>query len=74
MNIKVDEDKYGNPRSVEKEPSAVYEYDSSGEKDNHKANPDICLLTGTMVMSGAGKAVVCAVGENTSLGKADETN
>lgn len=61
MNISVDESKYGKSRSVEKEPSAV-SAEGEDEPDNHKKNPDICLLTGTMVMSGGGRAVVCAVG------------
>ena len=73
MNITVDESKYGYSKSVEKEPSC-HIYDEHGDYDNHKENPDICLLTGTMVMTGGGKAVICAVGQNTSLGKAGESN
>ena len=72
MNITVDESKnYGNSKCVEKEPSALNEneYDNEGEPDNHKDNPDNCLLIGSMVMSGGGKAIVCAVGVNTSLGR-----
>jgi hypothetical protein len=38
MNITVDESKYDNSKNVEKEPSAVSEYegDNNGEEDNHK--------------------------------------
>ena len=67
MNISVDESKYGNSRAVEKEPSALRHDDE--EPDNHKENPDNCLLTGSMIMSGGGKALVLAVGENTSIGR-----
>ena len=72
MNISVDESKYGNSRSGEKEPSAVI--NDEDEPDNHKKNPDNCLLTGSMIMSGGGTAVVCAVGENTSVGKLGASN
>lgn len=68
MNIKVDESRYGNSQAVEKEPSALKKYPED-EPDNHKEHPDNCLLTGSLVMSGGGKALVCAVGENTSLGR-----
>jgi magnesium-transporting ATPase (P-type) len=77
MNITVDESKYGGSKCVEKEPSALREDEEGAEDiegdqepDNHKeVNPDNCLLTGTMVMSGGGKAVVCSVGPNTVLGR-----
>lgn len=39
------------------------------EVDNHKSNPDPFLFTGTMIMSGSGKAVVCAVGKNTRVAR-----
>jgi Ca2+-transporting ATPase len=69
MNIVVDESKYGKPRNVAKEPSALHQGEDvdPNNPDNHRENPDICLLTGTMIMSGGGKAVVCAVGENTAI-------
>jgi Ca2+-transporting ATPase len=65
MNIAVDESKYGNSKNVEKEPSSknAEGADEDGQPDNHKKNPDNCLLTGTMIMSGGGRAVICAVGE-----------
>ena len=73
MNIFIDETKYGNGMAVEKEPSAITVGDD--DPDNHKSkNPDICLLTGSMVMSGCGRAVVCAVGENTSIGSLGKAN
>jgi Ca2+-transporting ATPase len=66
MNISVDESKYGNSRAVEKEPSALT-MEGDDEPDNHKKNPDNCLLTGSMIMSGGGRAVVCAVGQETAV-------
>jgi magnesium-transporting ATPase (P-type) len=73
MNISVDESKYGNSRAVEKEPSALTMGDDD-EPDNHKKNPDNCLLTGSMIMSGGGRAVVCAVGENTAISQLGQSN
>jgi magnesium-transporting ATPase (P-type) len=67
MNIAVDESKYENGKNVEKEPSALSK-EGDDEPDNHKENPDICMLTGTMIMSGGGRAVVCAVGNQTAVG------
>lgn len=71
MNITVNESKYReNAECVEKEPSALNEYpENDDERDNHTKNPDNCLLSGSMVMSGGGKAVILAVGDNTSLGR-----
>ena len=37
--------------------------------DNHDANPDCFLYTNSNVMTGQGRALVCAVGENTFLSK-----
>jgi len=75
MNISVDETKYNNGMDVEKEPSAVLEHaDDFGDTDNHKKNPDFCLLTDSMVMSGGGKAVVCAVGSSTSISSLGRSN
>jgi len=37
--------------------------------DNHKKNPDPFLFTGSMIMTGTGKAVVCAVGKNTRVSR-----
>lgn len=39
------------------------------EIDNHKLNPDPFLLVDSKVMTGQGKALVCAVGENTMLAR-----
>lgn len=38
-------------------------------KDNHDDNPDAFLLTDTSIMTGQGRAIVCAVGENTLLAR-----
>ena len=35
--------------------------------DNHHENPDPFLLTDTKIMTGQGRAIVCAVGSNTLL-------
>ena len=70
MNITVDEGIYNKEYNepVEKEQS---EFFGLGEEqpDNHLDNPDPFLLTDTKIMSGQGKAVVCAVGENTLLAR-----
>jgi len=42
---------------------------NSNELDNHKTHPDPFLLSGSMIMTGSGKAVVCAVGNNTRLAR-----
>lgn len=68
MNITVDETLYGNGRQVEKEPS-TRSFDSEGDPDNHDKNPDNILLTGTSIMTGGGKAVVCSVGDHTLLAR-----
>lgn len=39
--------------------------EENDEPNNHKDNPDPFLFTNSKVMTGHGKAVVCAVGENT---------
>ena len=62
MNISVDESMY-DPRCayVYKE---ISQFDKDGN-DNHSENPDPFLLAGSKIMNGAGKAIVCSVGENT---------
>lgn len=37
--------------------------------DNHKKNPDPFLFAGSMIMTGSGKAVICAVGKNTRVSR-----
>jgi magnesium-transporting ATPase (P-type) len=73
MNIKVDESIYGTIADVEKEPSAHWIENNQGQdvtRDNHEdLSVDNLLLTGSLVMSGGGKAVVCCVGENTFLSR-----
>ena len=41
----------------------------NGRVDNHKENPDPFLFADSKVMSGEGKAVVCAVGERTMMSR-----
>jgi len=72
MNITVDESQYGIADYVEKQSSQVFEHYNAGdgrEPDNHKDNPDNCLLTGSSIMTGGGKALVCSVGSNTLLAR-----
>lgn len=57
---------------MEKQSSQVFErYDAAEgrEADNHKDNPDNCLLAGSAIMTGGGKALVCSVGSNTLLAR-----
>ena len=58
MDITVDEAPYREGRE-----SIVKKSLSTG--DNHRDNPDPFLLSKSLVMTGAGKAVVCAVGKHT---------
>ena len=82
MNIHVDESMYDSRAvDVEKEPSDCYDEphmekdpsDPNGEEvervDNHHENPDPILLTGSKVLNGSGRAVVCAVGSNTRMSR-----
>jgi magnesium-transporting ATPase (P-type) len=51
---------------VSKETSEVYQQmEENDEPNNHKDNPDPFLFTNAKIMTGHGKAVVCAVGDNT---------
>jgi magnesium-transporting ATPase (P-type) len=38
---------------------------SLSTKDNHRDNPDPFLLSKSLVMTGSGRAIVCAVGKHT---------
>jgi len=76
MNITVDQTMYNNAQmSIEKSLSQEFTQDRENvveeemEIDNHKDNPDPFLLTGSMILTGSGKAVVCAVGNNTRLAR-----
>ena len=75
MNIHVDESMYDSRAvDVEKEPSDQYEEaltDDDGVErwDNHHANPDPILLTGSKILAGSGRAVVCAVGRHTRMSR-----
>lgn len=70
MNITVDQQYYFPHETphVEKEQSQVYGPDQA-EPDNHSSNPDPFLLTDSKIMTGQGKAVILAVGENTLLAR-----
>jgi len=57
----------GNMKSLRIED--VEEEDEDEEFNNHKKNPDPFLFTGSMVMTGSGKAVVCSVGKNTRVSR-----
>ena len=48
--------------------------DEHDEPDNHKDNPDPFLFTDSKVMTGNGRAVVCAVGANTMAARARKKN
>jgi magnesium-transporting ATPase (P-type) len=71
MNITVDQQYYfpikeNETEYVEKEQSTGTE---KGQPDNHKKNPDPFMLTDSKIMTGQGKAIICAVGENTLLAR-----
>jgi magnesium-transporting ATPase (P-type) len=59
MDITVDESMYNEDRE-----SIVAKSISKGE-DHHRENPDPFLLNRSLVMTGTGRAVVCAVGKHT---------
>jgi Ca2+-transporting ATPase len=69
MNITVDQSLYStnkkNVTFVEKEQSQMYQDENGEWFDNHLDNPDPFMLTNSKIMTGEGKAVVCAVGRNT---------
>jgi len=44
--------------------------DENDEPNNHKDNPDPFLFTDSKVMTGHGKAVICAVGDSTMKARA----
>lgn len=71
MNITVDQSMYyPGQTNVEKEQSTFYGPNSpTGKPDNHNDHPDPFLLVDSKIMTGSGKAVICAVGENTLLAR-----
>ena len=71
MNITVDQSLYDpeHGAAVEKEQSELIYDEGDGWHDNHLENPDPFLLTDSKIMTGEGKAVVCAVGRNTQLAR-----
>jgi magnesium-transporting ATPase (P-type) len=71
MDVTVDEAPYFEDRETIN-PKSLSKKDYFVESDieyynNHTRNPDPFLLTDSLVMTGSGKAVVCAVGNNTLL-------
>ena len=73
MNITVDQNYYfAGEFDVEKEQSEKYvksQQTAESGPDNHSKNIDCFLLTDSKIMTGQGKAVVCAVGDNTLLAR-----
>lgn len=65
MDITVDEANYNDGRET-----IVRKSLSTG--DNHRDNPDPFLLSGSLVVSGSGRAVVCAVGKHTLFAQTHE--
>lgn len=63
MDITVDEAIYNEDREC-----IVPKHISKGE-EHHRENPDPFLLARTLVLTGSGKAVVCAVGQQTRYGQ-----
>lgn len=61
MDITVDEAPYFEDRETINRKSLS---EGSIDDNNHTRNPDPFLLTRSLVMTGSGKAVVCAVGKN----------
>ena len=43
--------------------------EEDGEPDNHLKNPDPFLFADSKVMTGEGKALICAVGDSTMLAR-----
>ena len=68
MNITVDESIYRGHPKASKHLSEVNE-DGSDHPDNHTSNPDPFLLAESKILSGQGKALVCAIGQNTRLSR-----
>ena len=65
MNISVDETMYNyRNTNVYKDVSKQHKSDYE-EPDNHSTDPQPFLLSGSKVLTGSGRAIVCSVGENT---------
>ena len=67
MNITIDQSMYfKGDDAASKENSIQYQaMNPTDEPDNHKEHPDPFLFTDSKVMTGQGRAIVCAVGDNT---------
>jgi len=73
MNITVDQSMYY-PRDTKKDKeSSVHTPNNNehgvpeGDQDNHKGHPDPFLFSDSKIMTGQGKAIVCAVGDHTLM-------
>lgn len=64
LDVTVDESPYFEDRETIVEKSLSL---GSIEYNNHTENPDPFLLTNSLVLTGSGKAVVCAVGKQCRL-------
>lgn len=62
MDVTIDEALYNDGQET-----IVRKSLSNGE--NHRDNPDPFLLSGSLVLTGSGRAVVCSVGKNTQLAR-----
>lgn len=70
MNITVDESIYGHTEKVSKNLSIDFQETQEDDSvNNHKFNPDPFLLVESKILTGQGKALVCAVGDQTRLAR-----
>jgi magnesium-transporting ATPase (P-type) len=71
MNITVDESIYQHHEKVSKNLSIDFQVDEDSDtpSNNHKYNPDPFLLVESKILTGQGKALVCAVGDQTRLAR-----
>lgn len=63
-NVVVDQSMYIKVETAIEKSLSVINDDGT---DNHLQHPDPFLLAGAKIMSGSGRAIVCAVGENTRM-------
>lgn len=68
LDVTVDEGVYFEDRETIVKKSVS---DGTIEYNNHLENPDPFLLRGSLVRSGSGRAVVCAVGERSRIAEID---
>jgi magnesium-transporting ATPase (P-type) len=68
IGLKVDQSMYF-PKETRVDKEESQQRNGNPEFDNHKEHPDPFLFVDSKVMAGQGKAIVCAVGENTMLAR-----